>query len=63
MFQFTWFASCSYLFTARYPCGWVSPFGYLRIKVYLPTPRSISQAIASFIACNRQGIHDLHLVA
>ena len=28
----------------------VSPFGNLRIKAYLPAPRSISQTIASFIA-------------
>ena len=41
---------------------WVSPFGYLRINAYLPTPRSFSQAIASFIACDRQGIHHVHLV-
>ena len=42
---------------------WVSPFGYLRIKVCLPTPRSFSQATTSFIACDRQGIHHVHLVA
>lgn len=41
---------------------WVSPFGNLRINVYLPTPRSLSQAITSFIACDRQGIHPVHLV-
>ena len=40
---------------------WVSPFGYLRIKAYLPAPRSLSQATTSFIACNRQGIHHMHL--
>ena len=62
MFQFARFASGSYEFRARYPCGWVSPFGNLRIKAHLPAPRSLSQAITSFIACNRQGIHHMHLV-
>ena len=62
MFQFARFASCSYVFRARYPYGWVSPFGNLRIKAHLPAPRSLSQAITSFIACNRQGIHHTHLV-
>ena len=50
-----------YIFRSGYPCGWVSPFGHLRIKAYLPAPRSFSQAITSFIACNRQGIHHMHL--
>ena len=62
MFQFPWFASHDYVFIMRYPCGWVSPFGNLRIKAYLPAPRSLSQATTSFIACNRQGIHHMHLV-
>ena len=62
MFQFARFASCSYGFRARYPYGWVSPFGNLRIKANLPAPRSLSQAITSFVACNRQGIHHMHLV-
>ena len=43
------------------PKGRVSPFGNLRIKVCLLTPRSLSQATTSFIACNRQGIHHVHL--
>ena len=62
MFQFTRFASHTYVFSMRYPCGWVSPFGNLRIKACLPAPRSLSQAITSFVACNRQGIHHMHLV-
>ncbi len=62
MFQFARFAPSSYEFRAGYPCGWVSPFGNLRIKAHLPAPRSLSQAITSFIACNRQGIHHMHLV-
>ena len=61
MFQFTRFASHTYVFGMRYPCGWVSPFRNLRIKAYLPAPRSLSQATTSFIACNRQGIHHMHL--
>jgi hypothetical protein len=32
MFQFPGFASCAYGFSARYPCGWVAPFGDPRIK-------------------------------
>ena len=62
MFQFTRFASHTYVFSMRYPCGWVSPFGNLRIKAYLPAPRSLSQAITSFVAYHRQGIHHMHLV-
>ena len=62
MFQFSRFASHTYVFSVRYPCGWVSPFRNLRIKAYLPAPRSLSQAITSFIACNRQGIHHMLLV-
>ena len=41
---------------------WVSPFGYLRIKANLPAPRSFSQAITSFVAYHRQGIHHMLLV-
>ncbi len=62
MFQFTGFALHAYVFSMQYPCGWVSPFGNLRIKACLPAPRSFSQATTSFIACNRQGIHHMHLV-
>ena len=40
---------------------WVSPFGYLRIKAYLPAPRSFSQAITSFVAYHCQGIHHMLL--
>ena len=43
--------------------GRVSPFGNLRIKAYLLAPRSLSQATTSFVACNRQGIHHVHLFA
>ena len=65
MFQFPRFAFYTYVFSAKYrPYGrWVSPFGYLRIKVWLPTPRSFSQVPTSFIASNCQGIHRVRLVA
>ena len=36
---------------------WVAPFGNLRIKAHLPAPRSLSQAITSFVASWYQGIH------
>ena len=36
---------------------WVSPFGNPRIDVWLPTPRGLSQAPASFIGSWCQGIH------
>ena len=62
MFQFTRFASMPYVFRHGYPCGWVSPFRNLRINAYLPAPRSLSQAITSFVAYHRQGIHHMLLV-
>ena len=64
MFQFTRFASPGLCIQPEIPLArWVSPFGYLRIKACLPAPRSFSQATTSFIACGRQGIHHMHLVA
>ena len=59
MFQFPWFASCTYGFSTRYPAyaGWVPPFRDLWITVCLPTPQSFSQATTSFIASDCQGIH------
>jgi hypothetical protein len=69
-FLFLWLLRCfsspglppsPYIFRSGYPCGWVSPFRHVRIKAYLPAPRTFSQAITSFIACNRQGIHHMHL--
>ena len=62
MFQFARFAAHDYEFIVRYPCGWVSPFGNLRVIANLPAHRSLSQAITSFVACNRQGIHHMHFV-
>ena len=61
MFQFTRFASHDYVFIMRYLCRWVSPFGGLRIKANLPAPRSLSQAITSFVAYHCQGIHHMLL--
>ena len=61
MFQFTRFASHDYVFIMRYLCRWVSPFGNLRIKANLPAPRSLSQAITSFVAYHCQGIRHVLL--
>ena len=62
MFQFTRFASASYVFRYGYPCGWVSPFRNPGINAYLPAPPGLSQAITSFFAYHRQGIHHMLLV-
>jgi hypothetical protein len=62
MFQFAAFASTRLCIQRGMTlAGRVSPFGYLRIKARLPAPRSFSQAATSFIACDRQGIHHMHL--
>ena len=64
MFQFGEFASMDLWIQSRMTlAGRVSPFGHLRIKACLPAPRSFSQATTSFIACDRQGIHHMHLLA
>ena len=64
MFQFTGLAPSALCIQAAVTlAGRVSPFGHLRIKACLPAPRSFSQAATSFIACDRQGIHHMHLVA
>ncbi len=64
MFQFTGLApSTLWIQVAVTLAGRVSPFGHLRINARLPAPRSFSQAATSFIACDRQGIHHMHLVA
>ena len=63
MFQFTRFASSDLCIQSGIPLArWVSPFRHLRIKACLPAPRSFSQATTSFFACDRQGIHHMHLV-
>ena len=51
----------SYVFRQEFPCGRVSPFGHPRIKARLSAPRGLTQTATSFIACNRQGIHHMHL--
>ena len=64
MFQFTGFALPDlWIQSGVTLAGRVSPFGHLRINARLPAPRSFSQAATSFIACNRQGIHHMHLFA
>ena len=64
MFQFTGFALPTlYIQVGVTLAGRVSPFGHPRIKACLPAPRGLTQAATSFIACNRQGIHHMHLVA
>ena len=49
------------MYSVRDTFRWVSPFGHLRIKAYLPAPRSFSQAITSFVAYHCQGIHHMLL--
>jgi hypothetical protein len=64
MFQFPGFASLRLWIQRRMTlAGRVSPFGHLRIKACLRAPRSFSHATTSFIACDRQGIHHMHLFA
>ena len=63
MFQFSRFAPGTLCIQVPVTlAGRVSPFGNLRINARLPAPRSFSQAATSFIACDRQGIHHMHLV-
>ena len=63
MFQFSGFASYTYVFSAGWPAyaGRVSPFGNSRIKVSLQTPRDLSHATTSFFASYRLGIHRMRL--
>ena len=66
MFQFPGFASLNLCIQSRDNRGllcWVSPFGNLRIKGWLPPPRSLSQVPTSFIASSCQGIHRIRLFA
>ena len=51
MFQFSGFAPMTLCIQATVTlAGRVSPFGNLRISAHLPAPRSLSQAVTSFIA-------------
>jgi len=64
MFQFSAFALPDLWIQSEVTlAGRVSPFGHLRIKAHLPAPRSLTQAITSFFACDRQGIHHMHLLS
>ena len=47
----------------RIKCGPGFPIQRSLDQSFLPAPQSFSQANASFIACNRQGIHHMHLFA
>ena len=63
MFQFSGFASADLCIQSGMTlAGRVSPFGHLRVKACLPARRNFSQTATSFIACDRQGIHHMHLV-
>ena len=62
MFQFTGFASRTYVFSYWIePKLWVSPFRHRRVEACLPARRRLSQATTSFIAFYRQGIHHVRL--
>ena len=64
MFQFSGFASPGlWIRPGMTLAGRVSPFGNPRIKACLLAPRGLSQATTSFVACDRQGIHHMHLFA
>ena len=64
MFQFSRFAPSPLWIQSEVTlAGRVSPFGNLRISAHLPAPRSLSQAVTSFVAYHCQGIHHMHLFA
>jgi hypothetical protein len=64
MFQFSGFAPLLLCIQSKVTlAGRVSPFGNLRISAHLPAPRSLSQAVTSFVAYHCQGIHHMHLFA
>jgi hypothetical protein len=64
MFQFTGLASHGLCIQPWIVLtDWVFPFGDHRIKACLRAPRCLSHATTSFFACDRQGIHYMHLVA
>jgi hypothetical protein len=64
MFQFGEFALIRLWIRRRVTlAGRVSPFGHPRIKACLRANRGLSHATTSFIACDRQGIHHMHLLA
>ena len=59
MFQFPGFASCTYVFNARYPIGVGCPIRTPRDQSLLAAPPGFSQRATSFIASWRQGIHQM----
>ena len=64
MFQFSGLASQGlWIHPWMTLAGRVSPFGHFRIKAWLRAPRNFSHATTSFFACDRQGIHHMHLFA
>ena len=66
MFHFPGFASpslCIQLGMTGHDSRRVAPFGNPRVKGCLAPHRGLSQPTASFIACRRQGIHQLPLVS
>ena len=59
MFQFPRFASYSYVFTARYLKEVGFPIRKFTDQSLFAAPRDLTQRITSFIACVRQGIHQM----
>ena len=54
MFQFARFALHAYVFSMQYPCGVGFPIRTSADQSSFASSRSFSQAITSFIACNRK---------
>ena len=52
-----------YVFSMGYPCGVGFPIRTSTDQSLFASSPSFSQAATSFIACDRQGIHHMHLVA
>ncbi len=61
MFQFPAFASCTYIFNARYLKEVGFPIQKSSDQSLFAAPQGLSQRTTSFIACMRQGIHQTPL--
>ena len=61
MFQFPRFASCTYVFSTRYSKRVGFPIRRSTGQRLFAPRRSLSQRTTSFIASDRQGIHEMHL--
>ena len=61
MFQFPRFASTSYVFTGRYHNVVGFPIRKSADQSFFAAPRGLSQRSTSFIASQRQGIHQMPL--